>query len=71
MKSLWALAGGLSIVAIQAELLYVPDQYPLVPRYGPQPNPPYMMDNQQNYYKVAPDKGMLLIPTSTETGDQC
>jgi hypothetical protein len=71
MRYLWVLAVGLGLVAIQAELFYDLDQYPLVPEYGPQPNPPYMMDNQKNYYKVAPDKGVLSISKSKETGNRC
>lgn len=57
MRSLWALVGGLGLAAAQEELFYDADQYPLIPNYGPLPNPSYMMDNQKNYYKVAPDKG--------------
>ncbi|KEY63859.1 hypothetical protein S7711_10046 [Stachybotrys chartarum IBT 7711] len=34
-----------------------PERYPRVPDYGPQPGPDYMVDNQNNYYGTAPDKG--------------
>ncbi|OAL54205.1 pectin lyase fold/virulence factor [Pyrenochaeta sp. DS3sAY3a] len=34
-----------------------PQRYPQVPVYGPQDGPSYMVDNQYNYYKAAPDKG--------------
>lgn len=34
-----------------------PKVYPHIPDHGPQPNPPYMVDNTKNYYHVAPDKG--------------
>ncbi|KFX87604.1 hypothetical protein V490_08138, partial [Pseudogymnoascus sp. VKM F-3557] len=57
MRILWALLGGLPLVATKPEFLYSSEDYPDVPEYGPQPNPPYMVDNQKNYYKVAPDKG--------------
>lgn len=50
---------GLSLGSAQTmnHLFYNEEDYPLIPEYGPQPNPPYMMDNQENYYNVAPDKG--------------
>ncbi|KAI0490352.1 pectin lyase fold/virulence factor [Xylaria cf. heliscus] len=32
-------------------------QYSLVPEYGPQAGPDYMVDNQHNYYHAPPDKG--------------
>ncbi|KAK2030564.1 pectin lyase-like protein [Colletotrichum zoysiae] len=32
-----------------------------VPKYGAQPGPDYMVDNTNNYYGVAPDKGRLRI----------
>ncbi|KAM7208230.1 Pectate lyase superfamily domain containing protein [Naviculisporaceae sp. PSN 640] len=35
------------------------DNYPNLPDYGPQPNPPYMVDNQNNFFNVAPDNGSL------------
>ncbi|KAM0321647.1 hypothetical protein ACHAQA_010003 [Verticillium albo-atrum] len=57
MKSLWALIGGLGLVSSQVERFYDLEQYPFIPEYGPLPNAPYMVDNQKNYYKVAPDKG--------------
>ncbi|OIW23586.1 pectin lyase-like protein, partial [Coniochaeta ligniaria NRRL 30616] len=59
----------MSVIALTAVLLsllhtttarweYAPvDRYPHVPDYGPQPNIAYMVDNQHNYYKSAPDKG--------------
>ncbi|KAI1755067.1 pectin lyase fold/virulence factor [Xylaria castorea] len=45
-------------VYVQAAWQYANRQrYPIVPSYGPQPGPAYMVDNQHNYYHVAPDKG--------------
>ncbi|TRX89679.1 hypothetical protein FHL15_009429 [Xylaria flabelliformis] len=45
-------------VYVQAAWQYANRQrYPLVPNFGPQPGPAYMVDNQHNYYHVAPDKG--------------
>ncbi|KAI1424015.1 pectin lyase fold/virulence factor [Xylaria sp. FL1777] len=47
-----------SSVYVQAAWQYAnPERYPMVPSYGPQPGPAYMVDNQHNYYHVAPDKG--------------
>ncbi|KAI0537760.1 pectate lyase superfamily protein-domain-containing protein [Xylaria digitata] len=43
-------------------------KYPNVPDYGPQPNPPYMVDNTHNYYKVAPDKGKQNGPVWAYSG---
>ncbi|KAK8091314.1 glucan 1- 3-beta-glucosidase [Apiospora phragmitis] len=34
-----------------------PNEFPSVPDYGPQPNPPYMVDNRHNYFNSSPDKG--------------
>ncbi|RYC61691.1 hypothetical protein CHU98_g4510 [Xylaria longipes] len=60
-----AATKGTRLLVLLAQFLYVsaswkyadPEKYPDVPEYGPQPNPPYMVDNTKNYYKVAPDKG--------------
>ncbi|RWA06956.1 hypothetical protein EKO27_g8145 [Xylaria grammica] len=45
-----------------------PEKYPNVPYYGPQPNPPYMVDNTNNYYEVAPDKGKQNGPVWAYSG---
>ncbi|OBT61060.1 hypothetical protein VE03_09163 [Pseudogymnoascus sp. 23342-1-I1] len=58
MRISWALLGALPLVAAQSELNYSSEDYPDIPEYGPQPNPPYMVDNQNNYYEAAPDKGV-------------
>ncbi|KAI0443520.1 pectin lyase fold/virulence factor [Xylaria telfairii] len=42
--------------------------YPLVPDYGPQPAPAYMVDNQHNYYHAAPDKGKQRGPVWRYSG---
>ncbi|KAK1963446.1 pectin lyase-like protein, partial [Colletotrichum sublineola] len=34
-----------------------PHRFPDLPYDGPQANAPYMVDNQNNYFKTAPDKG--------------
>ncbi|KAF6804707.1 glucan 1,3-beta-glucosidase [Colletotrichum sojae] len=69
MRSLWALVAGLGLVTAQEELFYDADQYPLIPNYGPLPGPSYMVDNQKNYYKVAPDKGKQDGADYHESGD--
>ncbi|EER43715.1 exo-beta-1,3-glucanase [Histoplasma capsulatum H143] len=68
MSSLGLFLGFLSLVAGQANLLYDPAKYPNLPSYGPQPNPPYMVDNQYNYFKTAPDKGEQNGPVWLESG---
>ncbi|KAI0810214.1 pectate lyase superfamily protein-domain-containing protein [Xylaria sp. FL0064] len=45
-----------------------PKIYPHLPDYGPQPNPPYMVDNTKNYYHVAPDKGKQNGPVWAYSG---
>ncbi|KAI1358579.1 pectin lyase fold/virulence factor [Xylaria arbuscula] len=48
---------------VQAAWLYAnSERYPLIPTYGPQPGPDYMVDNRHNYYHVAPDKGRIRGP---------
>lgn len=56
-QGLAALALCQSLAFAQLERFFDDDVYPFLPEYGPQPNPPYMMDNQENYYGVAPDQG--------------
>ncbi|KAI0903317.1 glycoside hydrolase family 55 protein [Ustulina deusta] len=43
-----------------------PNRFPNLP--SPQPNPPYMVDNQHNYFKTAPDKGKQNGPTWPYSG---
>ncbi|KAI1159223.1 pectate lyase superfamily protein-domain-containing protein [Nemania serpens] len=45
-----------------------PKAYPHIPDNGPQPNPPYMVDNTKNYYHVAPDKGKQNGPVWAYSG---
>ncbi|EEH35016.2 glucan 1,3-beta-glucosidase [Paracoccidioides lutzii Pb01] len=68
MSSLGLFLRFLSLVAAQASLLYDPARFPNIPSYGPQPNPPYMVDNQYNYFKVAPDRGEQNGPVWLESG---
>ncbi|OAX83696.1 hypothetical protein ACJ72_01943 [Emergomyces africanus] len=68
MNSLTLFLGFLSLVAGQANLLYDPAKFPNIPNYGPQPNPSYMVDNQYNYFKTAPDKGEQNGPVWLESG---
>ncbi|PGH19016.1 hypothetical protein AJ79_00050 [Helicocarpus griseus UAMH5409] len=68
MFSLRLLLSLLPLVVGRPELLYEPARYPDVPEYGPQPNPPYMVDNQHNYFKTAPDKGEQNGPVWRESG---
>ncbi|KAF6828452.1 glucan 1,3-beta-glucosidase [Colletotrichum musicola] len=65
MRPSWALLGALPINVLGA----LPDNETYrgvaeerkpawrVPKYGAQPGPDYMVDNTNNYYGVAPDKG--------------
>lgn len=69
MRPYWALLGALTINVLGA----LPDNETYrgvaeerkpawrVPKYGAQPGPDYMVDNTNNYYGVAPDKGRLRI----------
>ncbi|ODH53683.1 hypothetical protein GX48_00101 [Paracoccidioides brasiliensis] len=68
MYSLGVLLGLLSFAVGQGDLLYDPAKYPDLPKYGPQTNPPYMVDNQHNYFKVAPDKGEQNGPVWLKSG---
>jgi hypothetical protein len=51
---------------VQAVWQYAdPQRYPGVPSYGPKPGPDYMVDNQNNYYGKAPDKGKQSLGGNT------
>ncbi|KDN68957.1 putative glucan 1,3-beta-glucosidase [Colletotrichum sublineola] len=71
MRSSWVLLGALPsnvLGALSPNETYrgvIEETKPAwrVPKYGAQPGPDYMVDNTNNYYGVAPDKGRLRIPS--------
>ncbi|KAK1974041.1 pectate lyase superfamily protein-domain-containing protein [Colletotrichum cereale] len=65
MRFMGALASALLSAAALVEDF---DNYRNVPDYGPQPNAPYMVDNQNNYFKTAPDKGKQNGPVWLDSG---
>ncbi|KFY05268.1 hypothetical protein O988_00131 [Pseudogymnoascus sp. VKM F-3808] len=64
----WLPGGNSEARAHQAVFNYSSPKYPAVPFYGPQPNAPYMVDNTDNYYHVAPDKGKQNGPSWPYSG---
>ncbi|KAF9872609.1 putative glucan 1, 3-beta-glucosidase [Colletotrichum karsti] len=68
MRPSWALVGALATNRTYRGVAEEAKPEWRVPKYGAQPGPDYMVDNTDNYYGVAPDKGSKSGPVWAESG---